>query len=106
MIQICHIVRGIVAAAGKAGRLIRFERIHHRRMHRIFLETTGAGMAVQALGVLESARNTDRRWIRRGAHVLHINALQPLHLVLERAVDGVVLVARITRHVDWYAVVL
>src|ERR1700678_3202427 len=75
-------------------------------MHRVLLETTSALVAMQALGVLESARDADRRRIRRSAHVLHVNALQSLHLVIQRSVDRVVRMARIARHVRRNAVVL
>ena len=75
-------------------------------MYGVVLEIARAGVAVQALVVLESARNADRGRIRWRAHVLHVDALQSLHLVLQRTVDGIVRVAGVAGHVRRHAVIL
>ena len=50
------VVHRIVATARNAGQLVRSKRSHHRRVDGVFLKVPCASVAVQALGVLESAR--------------------------------------------------
>jgi len=74
-----------VAAAAKPGDLIRFKGIHHCGMYGVVLETSGAGVAMQALSVLEfleSALYANDCRIEWRAHILHLNAVQTLHLVI------------------------
>src|ERR1700735_643961 len=73
-------------------------------MYLVLFKTARAQVAVQALCVLESTRYRDR--IRRCADVLYVDPLQPLHLVLQRAVDAVVPMARITGHVRRHSMIL
>jgi len=75
-------------------------------MHWILFEITSAQVAVQTLGVFESALYSDRCRIRRCADELDINPPQPLHLVVQRTVDAVIRMARVASHVRWYSVVL
>ena len=92
--------------ASEAGHLIRCEAIHHGSVYGILLETAGAKVAMQALSVLVSSRYPDACRIGRCPHILHINARYTLELVFHRAVDGVVSMARITRHVRRHSVIL
>src|ERR1700747_743496 len=104
MVQIGDIVRGIVAAAGEAGRLVRFQRIHHRRMNVLFFKSASATVALQALGVLESAGDGYR--VRWRAHVLLIEAGEARELVFHRPINCVVGMAGVTGRLYRHAVVL
>src|ERR1700728_1960127 len=75
-------------------------------MHGVLAEITSAQVAVQTLGVFESALYSDRCRIRRCAHEWEIDPPQPLHLVVQRTVDTVIRMARVTSHVRRYPVVL
>jgi hypothetical protein len=63
-------------------------------------------MAVQALGVLESAWYANAGRVRRRAHVLKVNSFQAAHLVEQRAVQRVVGVAGDAGHVRRHPVIL
>src|ERR1700729_711218 len=75
-------------------------------MHRILFEAARALVTVQTLRISESTRDANRRRIRWRAYVLHVNPLQSLQLVLQRAVDWVVRVAGIAGHVRRNAMIL
>ena len=104
--EIGDVVRRIVATATQTRHLIRYESTHHRRVHRIFLEAAGTRVAVQALGVFESARYADGRRIGRLGHVLQIDSLETTHFVVQRTIEGVVRMAGVAGHVRWDSVVL
>ena len=73
-------------------------------MNSIALEGTSSQVAMQALIIVVAPLDTN--WIRRRAHVLHVNPGDTLELILQRAEDRVVCVAGITGHVRWNSVVL